>query len=97
MGGGDDLSLREALALAKQDPTSVDAITFASDLIGGTTPLVDNGEIVLEQGELVVVGNVNIDGDIDSDGRADITVDAAAANPSAVFHVYSGTSKLERR
>jgi hypothetical protein len=93
MGGLTDLSLREALFLAQQDPTSVDDITFDAGLIGGVTPA-DNGEIVLVHGELYVFGDVNIDGDVGGNGTGDITVRAAAANPSAVLHFYHGISSL---
>ena len=93
MGGLGDLSLREALFLAQQDPTSVDDITFASSIVGGVTPD-DNGEIVLTQGELAVFGSVNIDGDVGTNGTIDITLRADPLNPSAVFHFYQGISTL---
>ena len=79
-GGADDLSLREALALAEQDPTSFDTITFDDDLIGGVNPGVDDGMLVLSQGELAVFGNVTIDGDVNGDDTPDITVDGAGAS-----------------
>jgi CSLREA domain-containing protein len=88
-----DLSLREALFLAQQDPTSVDDITFDSTIVGGATPA-DNGEIVLTQGELAVFGNVNIDGDVGGDGSGDITLRADPLNPTAVLHFYHGISSL---
>ena len=80
-GGG--LSLREALALAAADPLSHDTITFAEALDGGT--------LTLTQGELVVEGNVTIDGNSDNDAAA-ITIDGDGA--SAVLHVYSGVVAL---
>ena len=84
---GDGLSLREALALANNvDPASPDTIRFAAAPAGGT--------LVLASGEFVVDGSVTIDGDIDGDGEFDITVSASALTPSAVFHVYNGTSTL---
>ena len=80
-GGG--LSLREALALAAADPLSHDTITFVEALDGGTADLT--------QGELVVEGNVTIDGNNDNDAAA-ITIDGGGA--SAVLHVYSGVVAL---
>jgi predicted outer membrane repeat protein len=95
MGGIDDLSLREALFLANQDPTTDDTITFDEDLIGGTNDGVDNGHIALsaELGELVITGDVTVNGDVHDDGTIDITVDAQG-NPFEVFHAVSGTSTL---
>ena len=97
-GGLTDLSLREALVLTQQgDLTSIDTITFHDDLIGGSNPGVDDGVITLAQGELVVFGNVSIDGDINGDGTTDITVAGNTSNPmaaSAVFHIYTGTVTL---
>jgi hypothetical protein len=93
--GGTDLSLREALFLANQDPTTADTITFDEDLIGGTEDGVDDGHIVLSQelGELVIAGDVTVNGDVHDDGTIDITVDAQG-NPFEVFHAVSGTSTL---
>jgi FG-GAP-like repeat len=95
MGGIDDLSLREALALANQDPTTADTITFDQDLIGGEDEGVDDGHIALsaELGELVITGDVTVNGDVHDDGTIDITVDARG-NPFEVFHAVSGTSTL---
>ena len=61
------LSLREAIGLANTNATD-DTITFASDLAGGT--------VFLTQGQLGIVRNLIIDGDIDNDGTADITISA---------------------
>jgi uncharacterized protein YciI len=90
-GGLADLSLREALVLAQQDPLSADTITFASSLIGGQDPGVNDGVLVLTGGDLVIRGNVTIDGDIGGNGTAaDITLQATGA--SRVLSIYGGTS-----
>ena len=62
-----NLSLREALNLANANPDA-DAITFAPGLAGGT--------LTLTQGQLGIFAAVAIDGDLNGDGRPDITVDA---------------------
>lgn len=66
-------SLREALALAKGDQDV--AITFDDSLKGAT--------LTLAQGQLDVgdeTANLTIDGDLDNDGTADITLDAGGAS-----------------
>lgn len=67
---GNGLSLREALSLAGAD----DTITFDEALAGGTLTLT-NGEIFS-----AVMDSVTLDGDIDNDGTADITIDANGVN-----------------
>ena len=72
-GGLEDLSLREALALANLVPFTADTITFAN------TPgeaFEGGGTIRLSQdlGELVIASDVTIDGDLDDDGAPDVTV-----------------------
>ena len=62
-GGG--LSLREAVVLANAD-AGADIISFDASLTGGT--------IVLASGELTLLKDVTIDGDIDGDKAADITI-----------------------
>jgi hypothetical protein len=92
-GGAGDLSLREALVLASQDdPTAVDTITFAPSLIGGGTPGVDDGVLLLTQGDLIVRSSVIIDGDVNGDHVPDITIDAQGN--SRAFTMFSGTSTL---
>jgi hypothetical protein len=91
-GGAGDLSLREALVLAAEDPTSIDTITFDPSLIGGSTPGVDDGVLTLTRGELPIASNVVIDGDVDGNDAPDITIDASGA--SRAFDVYGGTSTL---
>ncbi|MEM0922236.1 MAG: right-handed parallel beta-helix repeat-containing protein [Pseudomonadota bacterium] len=63
---GDGLSLREALGIA-QGTAAAETITFASDLMGGTIQL---------SSQLNISDTVTVDGDIDGDGKADITLDA---------------------
>jgi hypothetical protein len=82
---GTGLSLREALGLANQDPTSVDTITFAPNLIGGSTHGVNDGVLLLTNGALTVNGNVTIEGDINGDGTPDITVDGQGASRDLVI------------
>jgi hypothetical protein len=69
----DDLSLREALALANGDPTAGDTITFAAALSGGTLFLSQDQHLA------ITTDGITIDGDIDGDGDADITIDADSA------------------
>ena len=81
-----DLSLREALALTQENGAGVaDVITFHPSLAPGT--------LTLTQGQLVVAGNVTIDGDANGDNRADITIDGN--QDSRVFHVTGGTSRFD--
>ncbi|HEV3184795.1 MAG TPA: choice-of-anchor Q domain-containing protein [Xanthobacteraceae bacterium] len=82
---GTGLSLREALGLANQDPTSVDTITFAPNLIGGSTHGVNDGVLLLTNGALTVNGNVTIEGDINGDGTPDITIDGQGASRDLVI------------
>lgn len=77
-------SLREALALANLT-FEADTITFDAGLSGQT--------IALTLGELVLSSDVTIDGDIDGDGSADITV--SGNDLSRVFNATTGTSTLD--
>ena len=82
---GNGLSLRQALGLANQDPTSLDTITFASNLIGGSTHGVDDGVLLLTNGELTINGDVAIEGDINGDKTPDITIDGQGASQDFVI------------
>ena len=73
-GGG--LSLREALAFADLSPSTHDTIQFALALTTGFVDGVDNGHLYVDNGELTIASDVTIDGDVDGDGKADITLDA---------------------
>jgi large repetitive protein len=94
-GGAGDLSLREALVLAQQDPTSIDTITFDPSLVGGSTPGVDDGHLTLTNGELVVFSNVSIDGDVDGNGTPDVTIDADGASNTRVLNVSADVVTLD--
>ena len=84
-GGAGDLSLREALVLANA-AVGADTITFAAGLAGQT--------LTLTQGVLIIASDVTIDGDVNGDNKADITIartmsracssSAAARRPSIV-------------
>ena len=91
-GGAGDLSLREALVLAQQDPLSASTITFAASLIGGSNANVDDGHLLLVNGSLRVDGNVSIDGDVNGDHAPDITLDGDGS--SNVLAISGGTSTL---
>ncbi|MBV8752752.1 MAG: VCBS repeat-containing protein [Hyphomicrobiales bacterium] len=89
---GNGLSLRQAIGLANQDRTSQDVITFAPDLIGGSTPGVNNGVLLLTNGELTIDSNVTINGDINGDGTPDITIDGQGA--SRDFNIVGGSAQF---
>jgi hypothetical protein len=79
-----DLSLREALALANSD-AGHDTITFAATLAGQT--------IALSLGELVLLSAVTIDGDVNGDNAADITISGNEA--VRVFNLVGGAATLD--
>ena len=72
-------SLRQAI-LDANNQAGADTIAFHSSLKGQ--------RIVLEGTELTITDDLTIDGDIDNDGSADITVDAN--QKSRVFIVFDG-------
>ncbi|MBF0588149.1 MAG: DUF4347 domain-containing protein [Magnetococcales bacterium] len=71
-------SLRQAIS----DATSGDTITFNSSMT-----------VTLSSGELAISKNLEIDGDIDDDLIADVTIDANYS--SRVFNISSGTVKMD--
>ena len=75
--------MREALALANANGSTHDTITFAADLSGGTLKLT-NGELE------ITTDGITINGDINGDGKADITIDAGGQ--SRVFDINDGTT-----
>ena len=83
-----ETSLREALILANGGDALgdglPDVITFAAHLAGAS--------LTLTQGALKIESDVTIDGDIDHDGKADITIGSNHA--SRLFTALSGTSTL---
>ena len=64
-------SLREAVAFANSN-ADVSTITFAAGLAGST--------IRLTQGELVLTSDITIDGDVNGDNKADVTISGDADN-----------------
>ena len=81
-GGG--LSLREALLLANASGTT-DTISFDAALSGGN--------IALTAGQLEIASSMSVDGDLDNDGTADVTVDAQDA--SRVFSVSTTGAEID--
>ena len=79
-----DTTLREALALADAN-AGADTIEFDASLAGQT--------ITLGGSELILSSDVTIDGDVDGDNKADITV--SGNNASRVFNATAGTSALD--
>jgi Ca2+-binding RTX toxin-like protein len=77
------LSLREAIALANVG-INADKITFASNLAGST--------IVLTAGQLAITNDLTIDGDINGDHKADITI--SGNNASRIFSQTGATTDL---
>ena len=75
------LSLREAMALSSTDP-SAGPITFAASLKGQT--------ITLTGGELAISTDMVIDGDVDGDNKADITI--SGNNASRIFLISGGNT-----
>src|SRR5829696_1186468 len=88
-----DLSLREALVLANADSSTADTITFAANVTGGTNAGIDDGMVTLTSGELTLSSNVTIDGDVNGDDKADVTISGNSA--SRIFHATGGTSRLD--
>ncbi len=82
-GGSGDISLREAIALASVNP-GADTISFASGFIGQT--------ITLTNGNLVVNSDLTINGDINNDDKADITIDANMDSRAFFFSAPIGTT-----
>ncbi|MAX96973.1 MAG: hypothetical protein CL559_14140 [Alphaproteobacteria bacterium] len=90
---GQGLSLREAIALAN----SGDTITFDASLSGQTILLGDaNGDGVVSGGEVATELGINkaltIDGDLDDDMSADISLDGAGS--SRILYVFGSDYDL---
>ncbi|WP_119270923.1 choice-of-anchor Q domain-containing protein [Taklimakanibacter deserti] len=77
-----DLSLREAIALANANPDA-DTITFAPALAGKTISLTD---------ELVLTSDVTIDGDINGDNKADVTISGNSAH--RIFNITGSSTDV---
>ena len=70
-----------------------DTIQFALALTTGFVDGVDNGHLYVDNGELTIATRgVTINGDVDGDGKADITLDAD--DNSRVIHVTGEVSTL---
>ena len=80
------LSLREAIAFANAG-ADADIITFDASLAGQT--------IVLGGTELSLIQDVTIDGDVDGDGKADITI--SGNNASRIFAITGAATDAELR
>ncbi len=80
-GGG--LSLREALMLANA-AGDADTIAFDASLAGQT--------LALTNGTLVTFADVRIDGDVDGDHKADITL--SGNNATSIFRMVGGNNQL---
>ena len=78
------LSLREAIGLANanSNPDTIDTIKFS---LAGQT-------IVLTLGELALTEDVTIDGDVDGDHKADITISGNDA--SRIFNISGGNTDV---
>jgi hypothetical protein len=94
---GTGLSLREAITLANANP-GADTIAFAD---GFGEAFENGGTIYLTQGtQLETTGDVTIDGDVDGDGKGDVTIDANSAvgqddATSRVLLVSAGTARID--
>ncbi|MDB5523998.1 MAG: hypothetical protein JWM58_1761 [Rhizobium sp.] len=78
-----DLSLTLREAIAKADDG--DTVTFYASMAGQTITLAD--------AELALSKNITIEGDLDGDGKSDITIDGG--DLSSVVHVTGGTATLD--
>ena len=88
------LSLREAITAANAD-ASQDTIIFDAGLSGGTITPNDGPGFTFQHG---IFNDLIVDGDIDGDGTADITIDAILADvfTDRIFNV-SGDTDVEFR
>src|SRR5262245_12607870 len=87
---GGRLSLREAVAFTNLHAGD-DTILFSPSLSGGTLFLTNN--------QITLFTGLTIDGDIDHDGRADITISADSARgahdaDSRIFNIYRAGSAV---
>ncbi|MCJ8331185.1 MAG: cadherin-like domain-containing protein, partial [Lentisphaeria bacterium] len=80
-----DVSLRDAISYIETYSLDGVLVTFSHLIKGGT--------ITLGLGKMQVSHDVTIDGDIDNDGIADITIDANQA--SGIFEFTGGNTNLE--
>jgi hypothetical protein len=85
--GPDGISLREAIEATNNEPGTY-AIRFAAGLRGRT---IDVGSFMSP----LTGGNVTVDGDIDGDGRADLTVRAGRGYSGPGLTIASGGNTLQ--
>ena len=78
-------SLRQAI-LDANAAAGADNIVFDNSLLG-------SGPLVLTTGELTITDDLTIDGDIDGDNKADVTV--SGNNVTRVFNITGGTSVID--
>ena len=81
-----NLSLREAIGLANAN-TDADTINFAATVAGGL--------ITLSGSELALTQDLTIEGDIDGDGKSDITISGNQA--SRIFNASGSSSQIYLR
>lgn len=74
-----DISLRDALAVA----SSGDVIRFSSGLFSANNDPLLNSTIVLFLGRMTIATDILIDGDVDGDGVADVTLNGS--NSGGIF------------
>ena len=94
-------SLREAIAYANEvddadgDGSSNDTITFDEDVFGAGATIYTGGN-----NQLVISSDITIEGDVDGDGKSDVTIDANSGEglddaSNRVVIVTEGTSAFE--
>ncbi|MGI6250065.1 MAG: choice-of-anchor D domain-containing protein [Anaerolineaceae bacterium] len=86
--GPDGISLREAI-IAAEASAEFDVIRFHETLKGAQIS-------TLESVPPIEVGNLLIDGDVDSDGSPDITLDGTNSARDTCFQVYGGSNVFIR-
>ncbi|MEM9059090.1 MAG: choice-of-anchor Q domain-containing protein [Pseudomonadota bacterium] len=83
-----ETSLREAIGLVN-DGTLSGTITFAA----GVGEAFENGATINTTSELVLSSNISIDGDVDGDDKADVTLDAGGTH--RVINITGGAATLD--
>ncbi|MCZ4353694.1 calcium-binding protein [Roseovarius aestuarii] len=81
-----DISLRDALAVAVDG----DVITFDNLFFSSNSSPLNNATIMLTLGQLAITSGVTIDGDLNGDGIADVTIDGNGL--SRIFEVTGGAN-----
>ncbi|WP_370688308.1 cadherin-like domain-containing protein [Flavimaribacter sediminis] len=87
-------SLREAIAFAN-NMDDADGVDGSNDTITFDSSVFGNGAaIYLEYGQLRIMSDITIDGDVDGDGKADVTVDGNS-NSRVFFFGGEGVSTIQ--